>query len=58
MDEPPLQPQTQPSVQALAQLADWAEQLGVTPQDLRSALEEVGPLVLDCRRESAPIRSD
>ena len=28
-------------------LADWAGQLGVTPQDLRSALEEVGPLVLD-----------
>jgi hypothetical protein len=28
-------------------LADWAEQLGVTPQELRSALEEVGPLVLD-----------
>ena len=29
------------------QLAEWAEQLGVTPQDLRSALEEVGPLLLD-----------
>ena len=29
------------------QLADWAEQLGVTPQDLRSALEEVGPLLFD-----------
>jgi uncharacterized protein DUF3606 len=28
-------------------LAGWAEQLGVTPQELRSALEEVGPLVLD-----------
>jgi len=28
-------------------LADWAGQLGVTPQDLRSALEEVGPLMLD-----------
>jgi hypothetical protein len=47
MDEPPPQPQQQPSVQELAQLADWALQLGVTPQDLRSALEEVGPLVLD-----------
>ena len=48
MDEPQLpQPQPQPSVHELAQLASWAEQLGVTPQELRSALEEVGPLVLD-----------
>jgi hypothetical protein len=28
-------------------LVNWAEQLGVTPQELRSALEELGPLVLD-----------
>lgn len=47
MDEPQPQPPQQPSVQELAQLADWALRLGVTPQDLRSALEEVGPLVLD-----------
>lgn len=39
--------QQQPSVEEHQQLAGWAEQLGVTPQDLRSALEEVGPLVLD-----------
>jgi hypothetical protein len=49
--EPSQQPQEPPpqqgSVQEAQQLADWAEQLGVTPQDLRSALEEVGPLVLD-----------
>jgi hypothetical protein len=28
-------------------LADWAELLGVTPEELRSALEEVGPLLPD-----------
>jgi len=28
-------------------LAGWAEQLGVTPEELRSALEEFGPLLLD-----------
>jgi hypothetical protein len=44
--------QPQPQPQALPQpqpqpIIDWAEQLHVTPQDLRSALEEVGPLVLD-----------
>jgi hypothetical protein len=44
---PQEQPQQNPGEQELQQLADWAEQLGVTPQDLRSALEEVGPLVLD-----------
>lgn len=55
---PPEPPQPQPSEEELRQLARWAEQLGVTPQELRSALEEVGPLVLDCRRDSAAIRSD
>ncbi len=39
--------QQQPVEQELQQLADWAEQLGVTPQELRSALEEIGPLILD-----------
>jgi hypothetical protein len=39
---PPRQSEPQPQ-----QVIDWAEQLGVTPQELRSALEEVGPLVLD-----------
>jgi hypothetical protein len=57
MDQQPPQRQP-PSEEELRQLADWAEQLGVTPQDLRSALEEVGPLILDCRRASAAIRSD
>jgi hypothetical protein len=46
MDQQPPQRQP-PSEEELRQLADWAEQLGVTPQDLRSALEEVGPLILD-----------
>jgi hypothetical protein len=46
------QPQPQPPAQTLPPpqpqpIIDWAEQLHVTPQDLRSALEEVGPLVLD-----------
>ena len=40
-------PQPKLNEQEEQQLADWAEQLGVTPQELRSALEEVGPLVLD-----------
>ena len=39
--------QQQPAQSQPMQLAGWAEQLGVTPQDLRSALEEVGPLLLD-----------
>ena len=42
-----LPPPQQGSVEDEQQLVDWAEQLGVTPQDLRSALEEVGPLILD-----------
>jgi hypothetical protein len=42
-----LPPPQQGSVEDARQLIDWAEQLGVTPQDLRSALEEVGPLILD-----------
>lgn len=41
------QPQEKQSEPVDAQLAGWAEQLGVTLQDLRSALEEVGPLALD-----------
>jgi hypothetical protein len=41
------QPQHEQSEPVDAQLALWAEQLRVTPQDLRSALEEVGPLALD-----------
>jgi hypothetical protein len=44
-----LQPQmerTLPPAEA-HQLAHWAEQLGVTTEELLSALEEVGPLVLD-----------
>jgi len=41
------QPQTPPPPPQPQPIIDWAEQLHVTPQDLRSALEEVGPLVLD-----------
>jgi hypothetical protein len=44
---PDEQPQEKSSQPVDPQLAGWAEQLGVTPQDLRSALEEFGPLVLD-----------
>lgn len=43
-EQPPLQEPAPPQPQ---QVIHWAEQLGVTPQELRSALEEVGPLVLD-----------
>lgn len=45
----PLLPETPapPPLPGELRLADWAEQLGVTPQELRSALEELGPLVLD-----------
>ena len=51
-DMPNEQPQPQPPAQTLPPpqpqpIIDWAQQLHVTPQDLRSALEEVGPLVLD-----------
>jgi hypothetical protein len=45
-DVPPQPEQTLPPAEA-HRLADWAEQLGVTLEELRSALEEVGPLVLD-----------
>lgn len=44
IEQPQPQQPAQPQPQ---QVIDWAEQLGVTPQELRSALEEVGPLVLD-----------
>jgi hypothetical protein len=44
-NEPDIQPA--PPQPEEPRLVDWAEQLGVTPQELRSALEEVGPLVLD-----------
>jgi hypothetical protein len=44
-NEPEIRPVPTPPEEP--RLVDWAEQLGVTPQELRSALEEVGPLVLD-----------
>ncbi len=47
MSSEPPQPQQQPAAPQPPQVVEWAEQLGVTPQDLRSALEEVGPLILD-----------
>ena len=46
MSSEPPQPQVPVEPQP-PQVVEWAEQLGVTPQDLRSALEEVGPLILD-----------
>lgn len=45
-NEPDIQPAPPPQPEE-PRLVGWAEQLGVTPQELRSALEEVGPLVLD-----------
>jgi hypothetical protein len=45
--QPPPPPPYEPPPEPVQQIVDWAEQLGVTPQELRSALEEVGPLVLD-----------
>jgi hypothetical protein len=45
-EQPQPQPQMPPPPQPQP-IIDWAEQLHVTPQDLRSALEEIGPLVLD-----------
>ncbi len=32
------------------ELRDWSESLGVTPEELRRAVQAVGPMVKDVRR--------
>jgi hypothetical protein len=33
------------------ELCDWSQSLGVTPEELKKAVEKVGPMVADVKKE-------